>query len=79
MGNDLESLVRRIDELPLARAKRAGAKAELIAAFALLEAMAALAARMESLAASLSRTGGLVRIAVAERSDLREERPPAAE
>jgi hypothetical protein len=79
MANDLESLVRRIDELPLARARREGAKAELIAAFALLEAIAALAARMESLAASLSRTGGLVRSAVAERADLGEERPPAVE
>jgi hypothetical protein len=79
MANDLESLVRMIDELPLARAKREGAKAELIAAFALLEALAALVARMESLAASLARTGGLVRSAVAERIDLGEERPPAAD
>lgn len=79
MSNDLDSLLRRIDELPIAHAKREAAKAELAAAFALMELAAPLVARIERLAASLSGGDAILGRAVAGHGELGEERPPAAD
>jgi len=79
MSNDLDSLLRRIDELPVARAKREAAKAELAAAFALLELVTPLVARIERLAAWLARPEYLLERRVLDGAELGEERPPAGD